>query len=79
MPNPNPVQTDEFKRYAYKAQGEISTELSKKAIGVKLPVDVDKAVRAIPKSSEWLRRVIVEAAERELMTEDQEAIAKTQA
>lgn len=67
MPNPSPVQTEDFKRHWYKPQGEITHELSKKAIAVKLPIDVDRAVRALPQSAAWLRRVITEAAERELM------------
>jgi hypothetical protein len=67
MPNPNPLQTEDFKRHWYKPQGEITTELSKKAIAVKLPVDVDKVVRSYPNMAAWLRRVITEAAQRELM------------
>ncbi len=67
MPNPNPLQTEDFKCHWYKPQGEITTELSKKAIAVKLPVDVDKAVRSYPNMAAWLRRVITEAAQRELM------------
>jgi threonine synthase len=71
MPNPNPVQTEDFKRHWYKPQGEVKAELSKKAIAVKLPIDVDKAVRALPQSAAWLRQVITEAAQRELMKGDE--------
>jgi hypothetical protein len=67
MPNPSPVQTEDFKRHWYQAQGNIEGELSKKAIAVKLPVDVDGVVRSIPNMAAWLRRVITEAAVRELM------------
>jgi hypothetical protein len=67
MPNPNPLQTDDFKRHWYKPQGEVASDLSKKAIAVKLPVDVDKAVRSVPHMAAWLRRVISEAAQRELI------------
>jgi hypothetical protein len=65
--NPNPVITPEFKAQQFKPQGEVKAELSKKAIAVKLPIDVDKAIRALPQSAAWLRQVITEAAQRELM------------
>ena len=67
MPNPNPVQTEEFKAAQFKSQG--TKPLSRKPRSVKLPQDVDAAIEALPEKerSQWLRRVIVEAAERELM------------
>lgn len=34
---------------------------------VSLPLDIDRAVRGLPKRSEWMRRVLTEAAERELL------------
>jgi hypothetical protein len=40
--------------------------LAKTPISVKLPVDVDLAVRSLPNQSEWLRRVICDAAARDL-------------
>ncbi|MBD3884454.1 hypothetical protein IFO70_22180 [Phormidium tenue FACHB-886] len=40
--------------------------LSDRPVSVKLPVSVDAFVRAMPEPSEWLRRVICEAVEREL-------------
>lgn len=39
--------------------------LAADAVGVRLPVDVDAAVRAIPDRADWLRRVITEAVVRE--------------
>jgi hypothetical protein len=36
---------------------------------VRVPVEVDRAVRSLPNRSAWMRRVLVEAAERELMSE----------
>ncbi len=44
-------------------------KLSRCVIGAKVPIDVEQAVRALPsdKRSEWIRRVITEAARRELM------------
>ena len=65
--NRNPVQTDEFKAKQYKRQGDIEGELAKKAVSVKLPKDTDRAVRSLPHMAAWLRRVITEAAKRELM------------
>jgi threonine synthase len=65
MTNSNPVQTEDFKRHWYKPQGEVTAELSKKAIAIKLSIEVDKAIRALPQSSAWLRQVITEAAQRE--------------
>lgn len=67
MANLNPKQTEEFLEKRFKPQGEVSGELAKKAIGVKLPVEIDQAVRALPDTSAWLRRVITEAAQRELI------------
>lgn len=65
--NPHPIQTEEFKARQYKPQGDVKGNLAKKAIAVKLPEDVDKAVRTVPHMAAWLRRVITEAAQRELM------------
>lgn len=72
MPNASPVQTEDFKRHWYQPQGEIEGELSKKAIAVKLPVQLDQAIRAMPQSAAWLRRVIAEAAQREGVIKDGE-------
>jgi hypothetical protein len=41
------------------------TPLASDAVSVRLPVEVDAAVRAIPDRAEWLRRVITEAVVRE--------------
>jgi hypothetical protein len=60
-------KSKEFIEQQFKAQGEITTDLSKKAIAVKLPVDVDGVVRSVPNMAAWLRRVITEAAQRELI------------
>ncbi len=45
-------------------------DLAKKATGVKLPVDVDSLIRALPaqERSMWLRKVISEAAYRDLVS-----------
>ncbi|MDS3860094.1 hypothetical protein RIF25_04655 [Thermosynechococcaceae cyanobacterium BACA0444] len=67
--NPNPVQTPEFKAKQFKAFGEVSQPLSSRVLGVKLPIDIDKAVFNLPPKERvpWVRRVIAEAAQRELM------------
>lgn len=67
--NPNPVQTPEFKAKQFKAFGEVSQPLSSRVLGVKLPIDIDRAVFSLPPKERvpWVRRVITEAAQRELM------------
>ena len=60
-------KTKEFLDRQYKPQGEVKGKLAKGAIAVKLPEDIDKAVRNVPNMAAWLRRVITEAAQRELM------------
>jgi hypothetical protein len=40
--------------------------LSKENLAVKLPSRIDVVVRSLPNRSAWMRRVLVEAAEREL-------------
>jgi hypothetical protein len=65
--NPNPLQTEEFRNYPYKPQGEPLGKLSKRIIGICLPEDIDIFVRSLPNMSAWVRRVITEAAQRELM------------
>lgn len=67
--NPQPVQTPEFLAQQFRPAADVpaDVELAKAAISVKLPVDVDAVVRPMANRSEWLRRVIVEAAQRELL------------
>lgn len=45
-----------------------ATNLSKQATGVKLPLDIEAKIKALPvaQRSAWLRKVITEAALREL-------------
>lgn len=42
-------------------------------INVRLPSEIDAFVRPLPNRSEWLRRVITEAVERELMQEQDDS------
>jgi hypothetical protein len=48
--NPHPIQTEEFKKKQFKPQGEITRgqPLASRAIAVRLPEDVDAAIRALP-------------------------------
>lgn len=41
--------------------------LAERPVSVKLPQDIDALVRALPLPSEWLRQVICEAAQRDLI------------
>jgi hypothetical protein len=74
--NPQPVQTPEFlaKQFAPAADLPAGVELAKAALCVKLPADIDSLVRPLENRSEWLRRVIVEAARRELMNTQNEEV-----
>jgi hypothetical protein len=44
--------------------------LSRQNLAVKLPLKIDALVRSLPNRSAWMRRVLVEAAERELIGDD---------
>lgn len=41
-------------------------------VSVLLPKEIDQVIRALPNRTEWLRRVITEAAEREGLLESQQ-------
>jgi hypothetical protein len=41
--------------------------LAATALMARVPIPIDEAVRSLPNRSAWLRRVITEAAQRELM------------
>jgi hypothetical protein len=47
--------------------------MAERALSVRVARDVDEAVRAVPDRASWLRRVITEAARRELMGEPNDA------
>ena len=65
MPNPNPVQSQEFKACAYKPQGDSGEPLARKVIGVRLPQSLDPIIRGLPSPSAWIREAIAEKAKRE--------------
>ncbi len=70
MSNPNPNPTTRFKPV-------LDAPLERKVTGVKLPVIIGEAVRSLPpeERSAWLRRVISEAVEKELLGGDQQVSA----
>ncbi|NJR54525.1 MAG: hypothetical protein HC768_07860 [Acaryochloris sp. CRU_2_0] len=51
----------------HKAQDGFQGKLSKRPLSVMVPVEIDAAVRSLPQKAAWLRRVITEAAKRELI------------
>jgi hypothetical protein len=57
----------------FKPQGELppGARLAKKPLAVKVLEEEDAAIRALPEQAAWLRRVIVEAARRELLSQSQ--------
>jgi hypothetical protein len=67
--NPTPVQTPEFLAKKFPPAPDVPAGV---ALGtpvcVALPLPVDTAVRSLPNRSEWLRRVITEAAQRDLLS-----------
>ena len=64
MGNPNPKRENLLAR----PRADNTTEkLASSATGVKLPIHIDEIIRALPNRTAWLRRVITEAAQRELM------------
>jgi len=72
MANKNPIQTAEFLANIKRPQeGDLGVKLSDKAYGVKLPGDIAAALENLPQRSAWLRRVIGEAARRELWGQSQ--------
>jgi hypothetical protein len=64
MSNPNPRLENLIPT---PRQDGTTAPLAEQQIQVRLFKDVDTAVRSLPNKSAWLRRVITEAATRELM------------
>jgi hypothetical protein len=61
-PHPNPNNLKNIPR-----QDDTTDTLAHLATATRLPLDIDAVVRSLPNRSAWLRRVITEAAKRELM------------
>ena len=68
--NPNPFITPKFEQSRFKRADGGTEPLADKLLCVRLTQSVDATVRSLPNMSSWVRRVITEAAQRELMTSD---------
>jgi hypothetical protein len=67
MPNPAPIQGPEFTEKQYRSK-DGATELAKSPLCVKLPIEIDEAIRALGDDrTVWMRRVLTEAAKKELI------------
>lgn len=69
MPNPRPRITKDFLEKQFKPISDLPEEkLAKQSLAVKLPQSIDKKIRALPQKEriEWLRRVLIDAANKEL-------------
>ena len=71
MANPSPVQSKDFVASQFRAQGEILSDqpLSKKVIGIRLPLDIEAAIKTLPEEERaaWVRNAITKAAREELL------------
>jgi hypothetical protein len=59
--------SSEFLAHQIPRQGNVTGPLAPRMTAVRLPVDIDQVVYSLPEKAAWLRRVITEAARRELM------------
>jgi hypothetical protein len=59
--------TNNLKNLRIPRQDKTTDELASLALSARVPLEIDAAVRSLPNRSAWLRRVITEAAKRELM------------
>jgi hypothetical protein len=65
MSNPKPTQTQSFIDAQKKPMATPYGNLASRAAQVRLPEQIDQAIRTVDDLSGWLRRVITEAAIRE--------------
>jgi hypothetical protein len=63
--NPHPVQTNEFLEKQFKRQGTVEGALAPKSFSVRLPIELDTAVRSLSNPTEWIRNAIIAAAQKE--------------
>ena len=77
MPNPNPTQSEAMKQQRYQRTTleescvPPETPLAKRVISVKLPVNIDAAIREMGKEKgAWLREVICLAALEQKIVDD---------
>lgn len=77
MPNPSPVASPGFVAARKKPIGETPNEpLARRSLCIKVGQSTHEKVMALPQAERitWLRRVITEAAQRELMTPPDEPV-----
>ena len=67
MPNPSPKITPGFLNKQFERQEGGGEPLCPKSLSVKVPNDVYQAIKQHPKGTAWMRRVLTEAARRELI------------
>jgi hypothetical protein len=67
-PNPRPENLKPIPRH-----DDTTDPLAASALMARVPIPIDAAVRSLPNRTAWLRRVITEAAQRELMKDGSEA------
>lgn len=69
MPNPNPVQSQEFKDKQFHAYGDEKVPLAKKITALRLPQDVWEALEGLPAEDRviYLRRVISDTVRKDLI------------
>jgi hypothetical protein len=61
-PNPRPENLKPIPR-----MDDTTDPLAASALMARVPIHIDAVVRSLPNRSAWLRRIITEAAQRELM------------
>ncbi|MDS3860150.1 hypothetical protein RIF25_04960 [Thermosynechococcaceae cyanobacterium BACA0444] len=73
--NPNPIQTPEFLAKQFPPAPDVPSNVKLgEPVAVALPLPIDTEVRRLKNRSIWLRRVITEAAQRELMGNEPAAV-----
>jgi hypothetical protein len=71
----NPKPKTEYLR-PIQRMDDTEEPLAALALSARVPVHIDAIVRQHPNRSAWLRRVITEAAQRELMMDDALSLSK---
>jgi hypothetical protein len=56
---------ESLKPYQFKGKG-LGIKHNSQPVSVLLPPEIDALIRALPNRSDWMRRVLTEAAQREL-------------
>jgi hypothetical protein len=72
--NPNPVLTPGVMANQFKRGDDSVEPMAKQNIQLRLTQSIDAAVRSLPNRSAWLRRVITEAAQLELIKDGESCV-----